>query len=73
MDRNLTEKLKALSKELAAAKNAVEHHGSEYTDEALDKLYDRIEDLQDEIWDVEDQLREQAENEYDDHSAKGWN
>jgi cell division protein FtsB len=73
MDRNLTERLKKLSKELADAKNAVEHHGNEYTDEELDKLYDRIDDLQDDIWDIEDQLREQAENEYDDHSAKGWN
>ena len=73
MDRNLTEKLKTLSKELAAAKNAVEQHGNEYTDQELETLYERIEDLQDDIWDVEDQLREQAESEYGEHSAKGWN
>lgn len=73
MDRNLTERLKKLSKELTEAKNAVEHHGNEYTEEELDALTDRIEDIQDELWDVEDQIRDQAESEYSDNSAKGWN
>ena len=73
MDRNLTERLKKLSKELADKQNAVTQHGSEYTDKELETLTNRIDEIQDEIWDVEDMLERQAEYEYGDHSAKGWN
>lgn len=73
MDRNLTERLKRLSKELTELRNATEHHESEYSDSELDTMFDRIESIQDEIWDIEDQLRDEAESEYDEHSAKGWN
>jgi cell division protein FtsB len=73
MDRNLTERLKKLSKELAEAQTATTQHGNEYTDTELEALTNRIDDLQDEIWDIEDTLERQAEYEYGDHSAKGWN
>lgn len=73
MDRNLTERLKKLSIELADKTNAIEHHSGDYTEQALAQLQARIDDIQDEIWDVEDQLEAQAQDEYDDHSAKGWN
>lgn len=73
MDRNLTEQLKKLSKELADKQSTLNHHSDELTDAELASLNDRIEDLQDEIWDIEDILREEAENEYGDLSAKGWN
>jgi septal ring factor EnvC (AmiA/AmiB activator) len=72
MDRNLTERLKKLSKELADAQHEI-LQTSKYNEEELNALDDRIADLQDEIWDIEDQIREQAENEYDDNTAKGWN
>lgn len=72
MDRNLTERLKKLSKELAASEARL-HDGNALTDEERESLIDRIEDIQDELWDVEEQLREEAQGEYDDHSAKGWN
>lgn len=73
MDRNLTEQLKKLSKELAENQTVVRHHSDELTDAELATLNERIEDLQDEIWDIEDILRDEAENEYGEHSAKGWN
>ena len=73
MDRNLTERLKKLSKELAEAQTAFTQHGTEYTDQELETLANRIDDLQDEIWGIEDTLERQAEDDYGDHSAKGWN
>lgn len=73
MDRNLTERLKRLSKELTETRNATEQHAADYTDAELDTMFDRIDAIQDEIWDIEDQLRDEAESEYDEHSAKGWN
>lgn len=73
MDRNLTERLKKLSQELAATQNAVKHHPPHDDTGELEELQARIEDLQDEIWDIEDILREEAENEYGENSAKGWN
>ena len=73
MDRNLTERLKKLSQELAATQNAVKQYPPYDDTGELETLQARIEDLQDEIWDIEDILREEAENEYGENSAKGWN
>lgn len=73
MDRNLTEQLKKLSKELAETQSVVKHHSADYSEEQIESFNARIEDIQDEIWDIEDILREDAENEYGDLHAKGWN
>lgn len=73
MDRNLTERLKKLSKELTETQHDIEHRASEYTEDELEDLRDRYEDIQDEIWDIEDQIRDEAENEYGENSEKGWN
>lgn len=73
MDRNLTERLKKLSKELAETQNRITFHGDEYTDQELESLNEHIDDIQDEIWEVEDQIRDEADYEYGEQSAKGWN
>ena len=70
MDRNLTEQLKKLSKQLTDAINASH---TELNEEEKEDLDIRIADIQDEIWVIEDQLNSEAENEYADHHAKGWN
>ena len=72
MNRNLTERLKKLSKLLADALDTL-HNDADLTEEAEIELEECIEDYQDEIWMIEEQLREEAENEYADHHAKGWN
>lgn len=73
MDRNLTERLNRLSKELVADKQELNDHGLELSETQYNALVDRIDDIQDEIWDIEELLRDQAEYEYDVNSAKGWN
>lgn len=73
MDRNLTERLKKLSKELAEAESQAALHSTEYSEDELEALTETILDLQDEIWEIEDLLERQAEYEYGDQSAKGWN
>lgn len=73
MDRNLTERLKKLSKELTETQHDVDHCAHLYTEDELEALENRIEDIQDEIWDIEDQLRDEAENEYGENSERGWN
>jgi hypothetical protein len=73
MDRSITERLNRLSKELAADKHEMQHHTHELDELQLQALSDRIDDIQDEIWDIEDALRDEAEYEYSEHSAKGWN
>lgn len=74
MDRNLTERLKKLSRELADAKHELtvtKGFGFVEGDAAIDELQERIEDIQDEIWDVEDLIREDAESEYGE--SGDWN
>lgn len=71
MDRNLTQRLNKLSQQLT--NSLARLHSDELTEDERFELEGRIEDLQDEIWDIEDQLREEAEYEYEEHSAKGWN
>lgn len=63
MDRNLTGRLNRLSHQLTKAQ-----HGGEYTDEEIDT----IESLQDEIWEVEDLIRDEFEAEQSDHHTKDW-
>jgi uncharacterized membrane protein len=63
MDRNLNERLKKLSHALAKAR-----HGGEYTDAELEN----IDALQDEIWEVEDLIREEFEAEQSEHHSKDW-
>ena len=72
MDRNLTERLKKLSKELAATTNVVEHHGNEYTAEELESFKLRIEDIQDEIWDIEHIMAGDGEFDYTGKPTKDW-
>ena len=78
MDRNLTERLKKLSEALADAvhrRNTLSSNGFPLPghEEELDKAAELVDPLQDEIWDIEDQIQEQEEIEYEDHSGKGWN
>ncbi len=58
--KNLTAKLRSLSAELAAARNAVEPDG------------ELIGELEAQIADVEDQIEEASASEYDDHHNKEW-
>lgn len=72
MDRNLTERLKKLSRELTETQNIIATSASNYTQEDLEALHERVEDIQDEIWDIEDQIRDAADAEYGDNTYKGW-
>lgn len=74
MDRNLQERLRKLSAELADAIHAYKNREIDGLSEMeAAKLDDRIADLQDEIWDIEDQLESEAADEFAERSAKGWN
>lgn len=69
--RNLTEQLKKLSQELADAVHDSKH-SPDLTEEQAFQLDERIEDIQDQIWDIEETLREFAEHEFSDRSSRGW-
>lgn len=55
MNKNLSEQLKKLAKQLTAA-----HEAGDLELEA---------DLQDQIWDIQDQIAQEAEDEYDGHHS----
>lgn len=71
MDRNIIERIKKLSKELADYEHELKTLA--HDDPIREELEIKIEDIQEEIWDLEDQMREDAESEYEEHTAKGWN
>lgn len=71
MDRNLIARVKKLSQDLSDAQHKLDTDAS-LTDEDRDKLLALVEDLQDDIWDVQDQIEGEAEDEYAEKSAKGW-
>lgn len=73
MDRNLTERLKKLSQELADAQHKLKHLASELSADETEALQELIDDLDDKIWDIEDQLEADAQDQYGEQSAKGWN
>lgn len=70
--RNQTERLKQLSRELADAVH-LSHHSPDLSEEEAFQLDERIEDIRDEIWDIEELIRELAEYEYGERTTKGWN
>lgn len=70
MDRNLTEQLRKLSSELA---QALTIDTADFSDDEAFALDERIEDIRDEILEIEETIREDADYEYRVHSAKGWN
>ena len=70
---NLTTRLRELSSELTAAQHEedalIDIHASE---EDLQLIRDRIEDILDEIEDIENEMRGGDEDEYAERRTKGW-
>jgi hypothetical protein len=70
---NLTTRLRELSLALTKAEHELDAAVNiAASDEDIQLLQDRVDDILDEIEDIENVMRGEAEDEYADHRSKGW-
>jgi uncharacterized FlaG/YvyC family protein len=67
---NLTERLVALSKALAAAQHDLAQ--TTLTDDERADLTEQVESLQDEILDIQEEMEFEYEDEVEDRRSRGW-